>query len=200
MSYKYLQDKYPQKTINDIFSFVCPDVSEKKECNGIQLPKAYCSRFAIQSAMKIFDWKEKYSYFAEDAWNLKYKKNVYEVLWSEEDSLPLNYNNLFDGLLMGIYRPKSEYNNKKDIKGFDIKYTHLALFVKENNIFNYFDTKCILHYFKNCTEYVSLNDIFGDGKRSEEKFILKEILMYKSDYTQEELDIFKKILVSKENF
>jgi hypothetical protein len=193
-----LKNKFPKKIITDISLFICTYVLKIGECNGIKLPPSHCARFAINSAMKIFGWKKDYSFYAGNTWDLKYKEDVYEFLWSEEDSLPLNYNNLFDGLLICIYRPKSNYNQHRDLKNKPIKYTHLALLIKEDSNFS-LDIRCLLDYFKDSTEYISFNDMFGNGKRNEEKMKLKEILINKDNYTQEELNIFKKFLVSKDN-
>lgn len=188
--------KVDEKIINSVKPFICKNIYEKKICNGTILPKHHCSRFVIQSSMRLFNWKKEYSFYSQDAWNLKYKEDVYEVLWSEKDNLPLNYNNLFNGIIMGIYYPFSKYNDSLDIKNNKIEYTHLALFIKETD-FDYNNTRAVLHYFKDFTEYISFNDMFGYGIRKEDGFVLKELLVNKENFTKEQLNFLKAKLIEK---
>ncbi len=93
-------------------------------------PPDYCSRYAKIAAENLFG-KE---YVREKAWNLRYKNKIASPFKEDQNLKELVTNNILrPGMLIGIYNPKSDYNNKIDLEGNKAKYTHIATFLGIND-------------------------------------------------------------------
>ena len=95
-----------------------------------EVPPTHCSRYGVISAEDLFG-KE---YVREKAWNLRYKNKIASPFKEDQNLKELVTNNILrPGMLIGIYNPKSDYNNKIDLEGNKAKYTHIATFLGIND-------------------------------------------------------------------
>ncbi len=97
------------------------------------IPPGFCSQYAKTVAKNLFNkeyvW-EKNKPNSGAAWNLRYSNEVVEKLDSLGEIKELIINDVLKpGMLVGIYNPKSRHNNKKDLKGNKVDYTHVMLYV-----------------------------------------------------------------------
>jgi len=120
------------------------------------VPKNQCSKYARLAAKSLFDL----TYSPADAWNRKYCDKVVAKL-SEKNSLEelVKDGTLKQGMIVGIYNPKSLYNFGRDQSNNPIEYTHVALYLgtnlKEELVF--------AHKYEKKTEVVSAKEIKKRG-------------------------------------
>jgi hypothetical protein len=86
----------------------------------------HCARYAIQASNKLFG--KEYNY--EDAWNLRYSNKILKEIRSFQE---VNWDSIPEGTILGVYNPKSNYNKRKDKKNKKIKYSHVVLYVGNDN-------------------------------------------------------------------
>jgi len=120
------------------------------------VPENHCSKYARLAAKSLFDL----TYSPADAWNRKYCDKVVAKL-SEKNSLEelVKEGTLKQGMIVGIYNPKSLYNFSRDQSGNPIEYTHVALYLGTNL------TKelVLVHKYGKKTEVLSAREIKERG-------------------------------------
>jgi hypothetical protein len=100
-----------------------------------------CARYSRFVAEDVFGLKYKYDDDVKSkyrgAWNYRYYNKVVassEEGFNKQDLIELvKENELQPGMLMGIYNPKSNYNNWNDKTKNKVKYTHMAVFLGMDN-------------------------------------------------------------------
>ncbi len=93
------------------------------------LPSTNCSRYIRLSAKDLFGK----NYPSGDAWDLRDKEGVEEIRVNSYEDLKKLFGSghLKQGMVLGIYNPKSRYNSRAEKSGAG--YTHVALFLGEKN-------------------------------------------------------------------
>lgn len=95
-----------------------------------QVPAFNCSRYARLASKELFG-KE---YQRADAWNLRYHDKVVQSLGTNTLDNLYDSGTLKPGMIVGVFNPKSKYNDKLDESGKKVKYTHVILFVGEEKV------------------------------------------------------------------
>ena len=106
--------------------------SDKIKLPYFNIIPSHCSEYAKKAAKKLFNkeyvWdKEKKNGGA--AWNLRYYNPIIEQLDSIGEIKELIIDGrLKQGMIIGMYNPKSPHNRKKDVTGNKVEYTHIMTY------------------------------------------------------------------------
>lgn len=183
-THKLILDKAQEYILNDYLI--------NKRIKNIHLPaKHFCSRFAINVAIDLFDWKVSYNEISGNAWDLKYNPN-YTIVWDYKNG-NVNKDGFLPGMLFGIYNKLSKYNGIKDLKNNSVEYTHIALYLGK------FSKKYLfIHLYDSYSEIISYDDLFS--KESNNKYLnncfkIKEILMFNKNINLDVINKIKKELI-----
>lgn len=97
-----------------------------------KVPQNNCARYVRYSADNLFNE----TLPQRDSWDMRYfMRNVAEIEeknWDESLTELAKNETLKPGMVAGIYNPNSHFKDRKDIKGKQAKYTHVALYIGKN--------------------------------------------------------------------
>lgn len=97
--------------------------------NPIKLGAGNCSGYARRVAEEMFG--KKYSF--ANAWDRRYKDRVVCEVEDNDDLRGLADGGVLKpGMLVGVFYPRSHYNDVKDMKGHPVKYTHMVVYIGED--------------------------------------------------------------------
>ncbi len=136
-----------------------------KEARKYNIPDNWCSHYAKRVAKDLFGkiYPEK-----TDAWNLRYACKVVarsEKGISEEKLSKLAETGVLKpGMLLGVYNPRSRYNERKDKTGKQLEYSHVVVYLGNENGTNYIAQQL----GKNQITKEPLKNVSGRGQTVEE--------------------------------
>ncbi len=90
-----------------------------------EVPSNYCSRYAKLAAKELYG----IDYPSADAWKLRDAENIDEIKLNDKINLEtlVKDGKLKPGMLVGMYYPKSKYNERDEVK--KAGYTHVLVYI-----------------------------------------------------------------------
>ena len=112
-----------------IQSDISPSILKVPVFDAREVPRGYCARYARLAAEGIFGKV----YPKDNAWDYRYSARIIKELDGQDANEELNRlayeGELQPGMIIGVFYPPSSWNNKLDMKGQYIEFSHLMLFL-----------------------------------------------------------------------
>jgi hypothetical protein len=94
--------------------------------NPVKLIPGSCSGYARRAAEHIFGKK----FSVSDAWDRKYKDRTIGQIEANDELIKLEKEGILKpGMIVGVFYPKSSYNDELDMEGKKVSYTHNLVYL-----------------------------------------------------------------------
>ncbi len=139
-----------EKTLDISGEFNIPEHDSIPALAKFKLNSLSCAKYVQKAAQKYYG--EVDSFPQRDSWNMRYASTIVAKFKEKDKYQELNTLReegiLRPGMILGVYNPRSAYNDTLDEKGNKAKYTHVLIYVgkdkKGNLIFdNQWDEKTL---------------------------------------------------------